>query len=111
MAGGWSCDCQAVWNFLFLHFLVQKGCVEAYDVRTIADLPDGWLHLCVSLLRVRDTVNAMPKGHNERIDLHAITEFLVTMGPVLQLLYSQIGNLHHPRNNDHLCHFQQDTQG
>ena len=91
-----------------MQFLVQKGCIEAYDVQTIPDLPDGWLHLCVSLLRVCDTANTMPKGHKDRVDLHAaferaMTESLMTMGPALQLLYSQTENLHHPHKNDPCC--------
>ena len=59
----------AIWIFLFLHFLVRKGCVESYDVRTIPDLLDGWLHLCGLFLRVRDTVKMIPKGHKYHIDL------------------------------------------
>ena len=105
---GWGCGYRVVSIFLFLHFLVQKGCVEAYDVRTIPDLPHSWLHLCVSLLRVHDTVNTMLKGHKYRNDLHAafeqaMTESPTTMGPVLQLLNSQIENPHHPRKNDPWC--------
>ena len=79
---GWSCGYGAVWIFfLFLHFLVRKGCFEAYDVCTIPDLPHDWLHLCVALLRVRDTVNTMPKGHKHRIDLHAAFERAMTESP------------------------------
>ena len=71
-----------------MHFLVGKSCAEACDVQTIPDSADGWLHLCVSLLQVLDTVNKMPKGHKYRIDLHAVfeqamTESPMTMGPVV----------------------------
>ena len=104
----WRRGYRAVWIFLFPYFLVRKGCVEAHDMRTIPDLPDGWLHLCVSLLRLSDTVNTMPKGHKYRIDLHeaferALTESLTTMGPVLQTLNSQVESLHHSRKNDRWC--------
>ena len=60
---------------------MRKGCIEAYDLRTILDLLDSWLHLCVAFLQVRDIVNTMHKRHKYRIDLHEAFECAITESP------------------------------
>ena len=55
-------------------------------VGAIPDLPDGWLHLCDSLLHFRDIGNTTPKGHMYRIHLHASFEQAMTKSPVTRVV-------------------------